>query len=178
MGFHADPPVSLRLPASVAITALCLGLAGCGVPRPAPSAHAATGRSTVTTVANASTGEADHSSAVSAVLGSAGLKLVATTTSQSNPAVQILTLSSSGARATVTFEDDSPALRSQFAAPAALPDGTQYASQPMGFGGVSVLVYRSGKAVVLTLIPVVANGPVPLSDNAAIQSAHSLLTRS
>jgi hypothetical protein len=106
------------------------------------------------------------------------LTLVAATTSQSNPAEQILTLSSSGARATVTFQDDTAALRSQFDTPTSLPDGTHYATQPMGFGGVSVLVYTGGKAVVLTLIPVVANGPVPLSDDAAIKSADSLLTRS
>jgi hypothetical protein len=106
------------------------------------------------------------------------LTLVAATTSQSNPAEQILTLSSSGARATVTFQDYSAALRSQFGTPTSLPDGTHYATQPMGFGGVSVLVYTGGKAVVLTLIPVVANGPVPLSDDAAIKSADSLLTRS
>lgn len=177
MGRHGGRAVLLQLSVSLAITSLCWTLTSCGV-KPAPSADASGGSPSAPTTAPSASRPADHSAAVSAELGKAGLKLVATTTSRSNPTEQILTLASSGARATVTFQDDTSVLRSQFETPTPLPDGAYYATQPMGFGGVSVLVYKSGRAVVLTLIPVVANGQVPLSADAAIHSADSLLTTS
>ncbi|HEV7147017.1 MAG TPA: hypothetical protein VGN48_08475 [Pedococcus sp.] len=86
-------------------------------------------------------------------------------------------MTSPGARATVTFQDASTVLHGgQFDAPKALADGAHYATQHPGYGGISVLVYKSGRSVVLTLMPVVANGPVPLSDDTAIRSADSLLS--
>lgn len=180
MGLDANRRASLPLRVAAAVVPLCWAVAGCGVQQPSPAADATTGRSTTTTAAAAPTGIKgfkDHSAAVLAVLGPAGLRLVSASSSPSSPAEQVLTLTSPGARATVTFQDASTVLHGgQFDAPKALADGAHYATQHPGYGGISVLVYKSGRSVVLTLMPVVANGPVPLSDDTAIRSADSLLS--
>lgn len=180
MGLDADRMVWLPLGIGVAAVALSSALAGCGVQRPTPTGAPTSSSSTAAIAANAPTGSKeikDHSAAVSAMLGPAGLRLVSASNSPSNPAEQVLTLTSPGARATVTFQDTSTVIHGgQFEPPKALADGAQYATQHPGYGGISVLVYKGGRSVVLTVMPVVANGPVPLSDDVAIRSADSLLS--
>jgi hypothetical protein len=67
------------------------------------------------------------------------------------------------------------ALRGQFASIRTLADGTEYATQHSGYGGVSVVVFRGGRAVILTLVPWTVNGDIQMSDAAVIQKAVALL---
>jgi hypothetical protein len=131
---------------------------------------------TVAGPATKSSGAGDHSAAVVGLLSRSGLKLTRADGSSLDPTAQILSLDSPGAEATVTYQPDNPVLRAQFEGISTLPDGTSYAIQHAGYGGISVLALKGGRAVILTLIPKTLNGPLPMDDLAGVHSADSLVS--
>lgn len=160
-----------------AVAWMCLALAGCGSHRlGGDPAGLVANTATLTAPATRSPGSTDHSAAVVSLLSRSGLNLTSAEGSSLDPTAQILSLDSPGAEGTVTYQPDKPVLRAQFEGFHTLPDGTRYAVQHAGYGGVSVLALKGGRAVILTLVPKTLNGPLPMDDSAVVHGADSLVS--
>ena len=163
---------SRTLISSLAVFGIGAMLIGCG-----RTQFDATGSAPSSSMTS-SRGFKDHSAATATLLGKAGLKLTDAQGSSLDTTAQILSFDGPSAQANVTFQPDNPVLRAQFDGINTLPDGTAYATQHAGYGGVSVAAFKGGRAVILTLIPKTLNGPVPMDDSAVVQGADSLVSGS
>ena len=164
--------LSRTVVSSLAVFGIGGMLSGCGQTR-FEAAFAAPSSSKAASSAQGSVG---RDAAVTRTLGADGFRIASSSTDTlDQQQAQLLTLDGAHARATLTFQDDNPGLRGQFAGIGTLADGTEYATQHMGYGGVSVVVFGAGRAVILTLVPWTANGDIHMSDSAVIQKAEALL---
>ena len=163
--------LSRTLISSVAVLGMGAMLTGCG-----RTQFDATGSAPSSSmIASAAPGSADRGAAVARTLGAAGFRIATSNTGPLGHGAQVLTLNGDQARATLTFQDDNPGLRGQLAGIRKLADGTEYATQHMGYGGVSVVVLKGGRVVILTLVPWTPNSDIHMSDAAVIQKAAALL---
>jgi hypothetical protein len=157
---------------AVAVVGLSVTLTGCGN-TPFDAASSAPPSSTT---ASSAQGSVDREAALARILGASGFRIAdSSTDTVGQQQAQVLILKGDKARATLTFQDDNPGLRGQLAGIRTLADGTEYATQHMGYGGVSVVVLRGGRAVILTLVPWTPNGDIHMSDSVVIQKAEELL---